>query len=66
MTRQLVTIGQLAETLNVSRNWLYQKVERNEIPHFRLGRAIRFDLPNIEEWLLTNCVAGPDQSGTER
>ena len=51
METDLITIDALAEKLSVSRSWLYQQVERNRIPHYRLGRSIRFNLESVFEWL---------------
>jgi excisionase family DNA binding protein len=51
MDNRFLTIGELADALGVSRSWLYQQVERDRIPHYRLGRAIRFDDAQVREWL---------------
>ena len=33
----------VARFLKTSRSWVYMRVERNEIPHLRVGGLIRFD-----------------------
>ena len=37
----------LAETLDVSTDFIYQAVQRDEIPHIRLGTNIRFHYKDI-------------------
>jgi excisionase family DNA binding protein len=43
-------------TLGVSKSFIYKAVERNEIPHLRLGSLIRFDLNEVRAWLLSKRV----------
>ena len=47
--RNLLTVKQTSEYLNVHVQTLYDLVERKEIPHIRLGRSIRFDLSEVIE-----------------
>jgi excisionase family DNA binding protein len=44
----VVGVGQL---LHVGRNKVYEMVARNEIPHRRFGRGIRFSRTAIMRWL---------------
>ncbi|HOY89525.1 MAG TPA: helix-turn-helix domain-containing protein [Bacillota bacterium] len=44
-------IPDLIEMLQLSASMVYKMVERNEIPHYRIGTAIRFDRAEIREWL---------------
>jgi excisionase family DNA binding protein len=37
--------------LRVGRNTIYELVSRNEIPHRRLGKQIRFSRPALMSWL---------------
>jgi predicted DNA-binding transcriptional regulator AlpA len=50
---QLLDAAQLAAVLNMSEGWLKRKARLDEIPHIRLGRAIRFQWPSAEmdAWL---------------
>ena len=40
-----------ADFLGVSTSLVYAWVERKQIPHYRMGRAIRFKLSELEAWL---------------
>lgn len=51
---QLLTVKQLRERLVVSQDWVYRRVRRNAfdpLPVHRLGRALRFDPEEIEDYL---------------
>lgn len=48
---KLLEPRELAARLNVSREAVYDKVKRGELPFVRIGRLIRFDPVKIEEWL---------------
>lgn len=54
----LLSVRQLAERLQVGPMWLYLRVEgfgsRGTIPHYRLGRLIRFRWSEILVWLEEN------------
>src|SRR6185436_19473686 len=41
----------VARMLHVGRNKVYEMVARNEIPHRRFGRSIRFSRTAIMRWL---------------
>ena len=48
----LLTYEQLSEKLGMAKTALYKMVERQQIPHFRLGqRTVRFDEDKIDAWL---------------
>lgn len=47
----LLTVTQLAKILAVSTSLIYKWVEVGVIPHYRFGKAIRFDFTQIIEWL---------------
>jgi excisionase family DNA binding protein len=38
----LLDVKWVARTFGVSEQWVYRAVETNEIPHYRLGKLIRF------------------------
>lgn len=46
-------IQDLAKLLKISISMAYKLVEKNEVPHYRIGTAIRFDPIEIHEWLQT-------------
>jgi excisionase family DNA binding protein len=52
----LWTVSRLAEALDVSTDFIYQAVQRDEIPHIRLGTNIRFHYKDILVWVAKNRV----------
>jgi excisionase family DNA binding protein len=46
-----LTVAQVAKALNVSQRHVYKLVAENQIPHFRIGDAVRFDSKIIVGWL---------------
>jgi excisionase family DNA binding protein len=49
----LKDIHEVARLLHISESWLYQKVSRREIPFVKMGRALRFDVDEIKQWVET-------------
>lgn len=47
----VLTVDDVAELLKVGRNAVYESVGRNEIPHRRIGKQIRFSRRAIVRWL---------------
>jgi excisionase family DNA binding protein len=47
----LLTIPQVAELLQISKSKLYDLVQKNKIPHIRIGRNVRIRPSDLEEWL---------------
>ena len=45
-----VNVKTAARFLGVSASLVYAWVERKQIPHYRMGRAIRFRIPELDEW----------------
>lgn len=51
MNTRLMTASQTAQILNISKPRLYDLVKRGIVPHVRLGRQVRFDKGQIEDWI---------------
>jgi len=51
MDSAYLTIRQLAEYLNVKRSTLYFQVASGELPHYRIGRLIRFRKDEVDAWM---------------
>ncbi len=47
-------VPQVASLLCVGRNTIYSLVAKNQIPHRRLGKAIRFSRAAVMSWLSTS------------
>lgn len=48
---QLLTAGEVAELMRVTRGWIYAQTRRDAIPHLRLGRYVRYRRSAIEQWM---------------
>lgn len=44
-----MSITETAKVLNVGRSWLYERVQRSEVPCQRYGRTIRFTSEQVEQ-----------------
>ena len=54
MTRKLVGVNELAETLSVPPSWIYSRTRLKDdgrIPHTRCGKYVRFDVDAVLDWL---------------
>ena len=47
----LFSVESLAEYLSVSKQWVYDRVSLNEIPHIKMGKFPRFKQSAIDKWL---------------
>lgn len=46
----LVGVKQAAKELGLSAFFLYRAAERTDIPVYRFGRALRFNVDELKEW----------------
>ena len=44
--------NQAAKFMNVSRSWVYQRVEAGLLPHIRVGGLVRFDPAALKKFLM--------------
>ena len=51
MNQNLIGINEMAKKLCVPLSWLYHRTRTNQIPHYKLGKYVRFDESEIEAWL---------------
>ncbi len=56
----LLTVSELAAFLAVQEQTLRAWCARKEIPHGRIGREIRFDRDQVQDWLDRRWSAGTD------
>ena len=55
---RLYTISEMAELLNLSPNWFYERTRKDAIPFHKLGKHIRFTESDLET-ILKMCSHGP-------
>ena len=55
-----LSIGEVSTLLNIKRPTLYQWVESGQIPHYKLGRLIRFRRHEIIQWMERHKAAPVD------
>ena len=60
MGKEFFTIEQLSEYLNLKRSTLYFQVETGQIPHYRIGRLLRFKKEEIDSWIEGHRIAPKD------
>jgi excisionase family DNA binding protein len=53
---EFMTMDQLAERLGVTRRHVCRLVDERRVPFVRVGRFIRFEPPEIAEWLYADRV----------
>ena len=46
-----LTVKQLAQATGIQSWRIFQMVKTGELPHFRLGKCIRFRVRDIEAWM---------------
>jgi len=51
MAKEFLSIDELADYLGMKRSNLYSKVERKEIPHYRVGRLLLFRKDEIDAFM---------------
>jgi len=51
VSEKLLTAAELAERLAVPKTWILESARSGAMPCVRLGRYVRFDLADVEEWL---------------
>src|SRR5262245_60141507 len=47
----LITKAQLAERLSVSQSYINRVMSEEALPHFKIGRAVRFRVREVVAWL---------------
>ena len=53
----LLNAGQVARMMGLSMATVRKWVLLRYIPYRKMGRAVRFSLPEIQEWMKSRCVA---------
>jgi excisionase family DNA binding protein len=51
MNQNLIGINKMAEKLDVPVSWVYSRTRTGEIPHFKVGKYVKFDESQVWDWL---------------
>jgi excisionase family DNA binding protein len=51
MNQILIGVEEMAKKLDVPVSWLYARTRTNEVPHFKVGKYVRFDPEAVMEWI---------------
>jgi len=51
MPRKLVNVSEISSILSVKPSTVYQWVHEGRIPHFKIGKLVRFDPAEIDRWV---------------
>ena len=51
MEKEFLNIGELSDFLGVKKSTIYSLVENKALPHYRIGRLIRFKRDDLNVWL---------------
>lgn len=51
MEKKLIGTKELAKYLDVSIGTIYSWVWQKKLPHYKVGRLVKFDLKEIESWI---------------
>jgi excisionase family DNA binding protein len=54
MNKEFLNINEVSEYLGIKTSTLYFYVENGSIPHYRVGRLIRFKKQEIDQWMAGN------------
>jgi excisionase family DNA binding protein len=51
MNQDLISIKEMAKKLDVPISWLYSRTRTNEVPHYKVGKYVKFDESEVWAWL---------------
>ncbi|MBZ0167528.1 MAG: helix-turn-helix domain-containing protein [Candidatus Omnitrophica bacterium] len=62
--RKLVNVDEMAGILGVSKWWLYDRTSKGQkaIPHYKLGKYLRFDVEEVMQFFAQKRNSCEDQS----
>ncbi len=62
----LMTVAEVSEYLACSVSMVRRLAQRSEIPHYRLGRLVRFRRADVDAWLEARHEGGASSHGGRR
>jgi len=51
-----LTVPMLSEYLKISKSYIYKKIHKNSIPYHKIGKSIRFNRDEIDQWVSNGCI----------
>jgi excisionase family DNA binding protein len=51
MDKGFLTVNEVSEYLSVKPSTLYSMVKNGQLPHYRIGRLIRFKREDVDRWM---------------
>jgi len=58
--RRFMSTDELAEYVGMSRNTVYYWVLTKQIPHYKIGNKVKFDIAEVDQWLEARKVNSRD------
>lgn len=55
-TKKLIGIQDVSERLGVSTNTIYAWISQKRIPHYKVGRLVKFNTTEIDQWIAAKKV----------
>ena len=59
----LLRVGEAATLLGIGPTLAYEMVGQGNLPHVRIGRAVRIPRRALNEWIEANTIGGPGTRG---
>lgn len=51
MNLNLIGIKEMAKKLDLPVSWLYARTRTDEIPHYKIGKYVKFDAERVMQWI---------------
>jgi excisionase family DNA binding protein len=51
MAKEFFNVDELSEYLGIKKSTLYRMIENGDLPHYRIGRLIRFRCNEVDSWI---------------
>ncbi len=51
MNQNLIGIKEMASKLDVPVSWLYSRTRTYAIPHYKIGKYVKFDAEKVMRWI---------------
>lgn len=51
---KIITVKELSELIKIKEKTIYYLVSQGSIPHYRIGKLVRFNQDEIEHWMKSN------------